>query len=172
MCFGGRVHLVCHGCITGGTLQSILCLTWWCCPYQSNAFTNKNNHSRSQDSVNLDPVQVHQKLINPSCCFWDWEQEFKMLITDIYMKLWIISQAAVNVREHALPVIRTTLCNILLLQTKLITDYLTFPSAKHMHTGCYCPSVWSHLAFSLNNCSPEMASSFHSSYTWFDLALQ
>lgn len=64
-----------------------------------------------------------------------------MLIANIHMKLLSISQAAVNVREHTLLVIRTTLCNNLLLQAKLITDYLAFPSAKILHTDCYCTAA-------------------------------
>lgn len=54
--------------------------------------------------------------------------------------------------------IRTMLCNVLLLQTKLITRYLTFTSNKSVHTVSYCAAAQSHLAFSLNHCSLESCS--------------
>lgn len=67
-----------------------------------------------------------------------------MFIANICVESVNISQTAVNVREHILPVTRTTLCNVLLLQTKLIKPYLMFPSAKCMHTDPYLPSAGLH----------------------------
>lgn len=67
-----------------------------------------------------------------------------MFIANICVESVNISRTAVNVREHILPVTRTTLCNVLLLQTKLIKPYLMFPSAKCMHTDPYLPSAGLH----------------------------
>lgn len=67
-----------------------------------------------------------------------------MVVANICVKSRNISQTAVNVREHTLLVTRTTLCNVLLLQAKLITHYLMFPSAECIHTDPYLPSAGLH----------------------------
>lgn len=67
-----------------------------------------------------------------------------MLIAYICVKSMKISQTAVSVRVDTLSVKRTTSCNLLFLQAKLITHSLMFSSAKCMHTDPYLPSAGLH----------------------------